>query len=155
VIAADADPGDHQIDGRTEGVLTSMSRDDRLRLMHERRLVWTPTPRCPECGRAVTAMVVGSVPCERCLTVAGDMVADTSATVTATSAAAVSDPDLLVERTRAIPSIWNARLRPGGVTARIASGSVQSQPRGWFGASCGSGLRSRCRAVRAGGVSRR
>jgi hypothetical protein len=65
------------------------------------------------------------------MTMAGDVVADTSATVAATFAAAVADPDQLVERTRAVPSIWDARLRPGSVTARIASGSVRGQQRGW------------------------
>jgi hypothetical protein len=109
----------------------TMSRNDRLKQMHERRLLWKPIPRCAHCGRALTAMVIGSAPCERCMTVAGDLVADTSATVAATFAAAVSDPDALVERTRAAPSIWDARLRPGGVTARIASGSVRGQQRGW------------------------
>jgi hypothetical protein len=109
----------------------STSRNERLKQMHERRLLWKPIPRCAECGRTLTAMVIGSAPCERCLTVAGDVVADTTASVAAAFAAAVSDPQQLVERTRAIPSIWDARLRPGGVTARIASGSVRGQQRGW------------------------
>jgi hypothetical protein len=109
----------------------SMNRSERLKQMHERRLLWKPIPRCARCGRALTAMVIGSAPCERCLTVAGDLVADSCATVAATFGAAVSDPDLLVERTRAIPSIWDPRLRPGRVTARIVSGSVRGQQRGW------------------------
>jgi hypothetical protein len=106
------------------------SRNERLKQMHERRLLWKPIPRCAQCGRALTAVVEGPAPCERCLTVAGTMVADTAAAVAATFAAAVADPELLVEQTRAIPSIWDARLRPGGVTLRVASGSAQGQ-RGW------------------------
>ncbi len=108
----------------------STSRTERLRQMHERRLLWKPIPRCAECGRALTTVVEGRAPCERCLTVAGTVVADTSAAVAATFAAAVADPELLVEQTRAIPSIWDARLRPGGVTVRVASGSARGQ-RGW------------------------
>jgi hypothetical protein len=108
----------------------NMSRNERLKQMHERRLLWKPIPRCAECGRALTAVLDGPAPCERCLTVAGTMVADTTAAVGVTFAAAVADPGRLVEQTRAIPSIWDARLRPGGVTVRVASGSAPGQ-RGW------------------------
>jgi hypothetical protein len=62
--------------------------------------------------------------------VAGAFVADTAAAVAATFAAAVADPEGLVERTRAIPSIWDPRLRPGGVPVRVASGTARGQ-RGW------------------------
>jgi hypothetical protein len=58
------------------------------------------------------------------------MVADGEAAVAATFAAAAADPQLLVEQTRAIPSIWDARLRPGAVTVRIASVTARGQ-RGW------------------------
>jgi hypothetical protein len=108
----------------------SMSRNERLKLMHERRLLWKPIPRCAQCGRALTAVVDGPAPCERCLTVAGTIVADTATAVAAAFAAAVADPQRLVEQTRAIPSIWDARLRPGGVAVRVASGTARGQ-RGW------------------------
>ena len=108
----------------------SMSRNERLKQMHERRLLWKPIPRCAECGRALTAVVDGPAPCECCLTLAGTMVADGEAAVAATFAAAAADPQLLVEQTRAIPSIWDARLRPGAVTVRVASGTARGQ-RGW------------------------
>ncbi len=108
----------------------NMSRNERLKQMHERRLLWKPIPRCAECGRALTAVVDGPTPCERCLTVDGTMVADTPAAVAATFTAAIADPQLLVDQTRAIPSIWDARLRPGGVTLRVASGTARGQ-RGW------------------------
>ena len=108
----------------------SISRNERLKQMHERRFLWKPIPRCVECGRTLTVIVDGASPCEQCLTVAGTMVADTSAAVAAAFAAAVADPERLVEQTLAIPSIWDARLRPGEVNLRVASGTARGQ-RGW------------------------
>ena len=103
----------------------SMSRNERLKQMHERRFRWKAIPRCAECGRTLTAIVDGASPCEHCLTVAGTIVADTSAVVAAAFAAAMADPERLVEQTLAIPSIWDARLRPGEVTLRVVSGTAR------------------------------
>ena len=109
-----------------------MSRAERLRQMHERRLLWKPVPRCVTCGRIMTALSDDGVAdsCERCFTLRGKVVADTSASVAAAFQAAVEDADCLVEQTRAAPSIWDARLRPGQVTVRIVSGSARGA-RGW------------------------
>ena len=109
----------------------SMSRTERLRHMHERRLLWKPVPHCDTCGRALTAVSdMGTAPCERCLTVAGEVVADTPALVAAAFQAASLDPDLLVEQTRTVPSIWDVRLRTGTVETRVVSSSARGQ-RGW------------------------
>jgi hypothetical protein len=99
--------------------------------MHERRLRWKPVPRCVECGRVLTALSdEGVAACERCLTIRGEIVPDTPAKVAAAFQAAVVDADRLVLQTRAVASIWDVRLGPGPVNARIVSGSARGS-RGW------------------------
>jgi hypothetical protein len=108
-----------------------MSRTDRLRHMHERRLSWQPIPRC-SCGRVLSALSKEGVgPCERCLTLCGDLQVDTKAVVTAAFQNAVRDRTQLVERALAAPSIWDARLQPAELAAHVVSSSALGQ-RGWW-----------------------
>jgi hypothetical protein len=108
-----------------------MSRTERLREMHERRRLWTPVPRCVQCRRTLSAVVLdGVAPCERCLTVSGEMVPDSTPVVTAAFRAAVHDADGLARETRACPSIWDARLRPVPVQALLVSSAARGR-RGW------------------------
>jgi hypothetical protein len=99
----------------------SMSRADRLKAMHERRRRWRPIPRCRVCDRVLAVRRPdGSSPCERCLTVGGDIVADTPAAVVAAFQAAVD----------ATASVWDPRLLPKEISVRVASGTARP-PRGW------------------------
>jgi hypothetical protein len=108
-----------------------MSRTDRLRDMHERRLQWQPIPRCARCRRILVMLGSGrEVPCERCLTVSGELTPDTPAMVTAAFQGAVARIDDLAEETRAIPSIWDARLGDGQVAAHVVSSAARGQ-RSW------------------------
>ena len=108
-----------------------MSRTERLRLMHERRALWQPIPRCTTCGRVLSVLNVdGNSPCERCLTIAGVVTADSPATVTSAFQAAVRDIGEVVEQTRAVRSIWDPRLRDREISARVVSTSARGQ-KGW------------------------
>jgi hypothetical protein len=109
----------------------SMSRADRLKAMHERRRRWRPIPRCRVCDRVLAVRRPdGSSPCERCLTVGGDIVADTPAAVVAAFQAAVDAPAELTARVRATASVWDPRLLPKEISVRVASGTARP-PRGW------------------------
>jgi hypothetical protein len=72
----------------------------------------------------------GVAPCEGCLTRRGEVAADSASTVTAAFQIAAADDVVLVQQTRAVPSIWDDRLRPVPVHARIVSSSARGQ-RGW------------------------
>lgn len=99
--------------------------------MHERRATWQPVPRCPRCKRILVTLSSGNgVQCERCLTVKGDITPDTPAMVTAAFQAAVARPDDLAVQTRAVGSIWDARLGEGNVVAHVVSSSARGQ-RSW------------------------
>jgi hypothetical protein len=73
----------------------------------------------------------GAAPCERCLTLGGDLEVDTTAVVTAAFQQAVRDRAHLVEQALAAPSIWDARLQPAELTAHVVSSSALGQ-RGWW-----------------------
>jgi hypothetical protein len=108
-----------------------MSRTERLRHMHERRLSWQPIPRC-SCGRVLSALGTAGVgPCERCLTVQGDLQVDTKEAVTAAFQRAVQDGTELVEHALAAPSIWDGRLQRAEISAHVVSSSAPGQ-RGWW-----------------------
>jgi hypothetical protein len=109
----------------------SMSRTDRLKAMHDRRLRWQPIPRCRVCGRVLAVRQPdGSAPCERCLTVDGEIVADTTAAVAAAFEAAAADPEALTAHVRSSTSVWDARLQAKVVSCRVASGTGR-RARGW------------------------
>ena len=108
-----------------------MSRTERLRLMHERRALWQPIPRCASCGRVLSLVTPdGVAPCERCLTIEGVVTADSAAAVTLAFQAAVQGIEQLVEQVRAERSIWDARLRDRQVAARVVSSAARGQ-KGW------------------------
>src|SRR5829696_5490747 len=116
---------------RERKVVRHMSRTERLRHMHERRLLWQPIPRCASCGRVLSVLTADGVsPCERCLTADGVLTVDSPATVTAAFQTAVADIEQVVERIRAERSIWDSRLRDCDISARVVSGSARGQ-RGW------------------------
>jgi hypothetical protein len=70
-------------------------------------------------------------PCERCLTLRGDLQVDTKAVVTAAFQDAVRDRTLMVDRALAVPSIWDARLQRAELAAHVVSSSAPGQ-RGWW-----------------------
>jgi hypothetical protein len=108
-----------------------MSRTERLRLMHERRALWQPIPRCATCGRVLSVLTPdGDSPCERCLTIAGVVTADSPAVVTSVFQAAVRGIEEMVEQTRAERSIWDPRLQDREISARVVSSSARGQ-KGW------------------------
>jgi hypothetical protein len=109
-----------------------MSRTERMRHMHERRLLWRPIPRCTTCDRILSVLTDDGVAsaCERCSTVSGDLTADTPATVGAVFRTAVDDVGRVVEQVRAESSIWDSRLRDRELSARIVSAAARGQ-RGW------------------------
>src|SRR5205085_8376299 len=73
----------------------------------------------------------GLGPCERCLTIRGELAVDTPPVVTAAFQHAARDGSQLVEHTLAAPSIWDSRLRPTEVSAHVVSSSAPGQ-RGWW-----------------------
>lgn len=108
-----------------------VTRTDRLKRMHERRLSWQPIPRC-SCGRVLSSLNKNGVaPCERCLTIGGDLVVDTTAVVTAAFQLASHDGAQLVQDALVEPSIWDDRLRRMELSARVVSTSARGQ-RGWW-----------------------
>ena len=108
-----------------------MSRTERLKSMHERRMSWQPIPHC-SCGRVLSSLTKDGVgQCERCLTIGGDLQVDSSAVVTAAFQHAIGNPAELVEHALAAPSIWDPRLHRGDVSARVVSTSARGQ-RGWW-----------------------
>ena len=109
-----------------------MSRTERLRQMHERRLLWQPIPRCGSCGRVLSVLPTGEevAPCERCLIADGVLSVDSPASVTAAFQSAARCIEQVVEQTRGEASIWDSRLGNREISARVMSGSATGQ-RGW------------------------
>jgi hypothetical protein len=94
-----------------------MSRAERLRHMHERRRLWRQVPRCVECGRVLSAVVVdGMASCERCLTMRGELVADSVALVSAAFQVAAAD------HVWETPLVWRGDCAGRRSTALVMNG---------------------------------
>jgi hypothetical protein len=107
-----------------------MSRTERVRHMHERRVRWQPIPRCAPCGRALSVLTLDGVsPYERS-TVDGVLSADSPVTVTAAFHTAARGIEQRVEQIRPEPSIWDLRLRDYDISALVVAASARGQ-RGW------------------------
>ena len=109
-----------------------MSRAERLRDMIERRRQWQTVPHC-SCGRVLPLLGKdGLAPCERCLTLSGDVTVDAPAAVTTAFQRAVRmSSEELIDEALAMPSIWDERLSARPLTARVVSASANGQ-RGWW-----------------------
>ena len=149
------DQGSHRLGcAPSERLPMSMSRTERLRHMHERRLLWKPVPHCDTCGRALTGgerhgySTVRALPHRRRRRggrhtgLGGRRLPRASL-----------DPDLLVEQTRR--PVDRGRAAPGrhgGDPRRVQLGAW---PARLVGAPAHAGVRRRRRGVRAGVVGHR